>query len=451
VQEKPFISTYPSGKSMFRIAMISVHSCPLAALGGKETGGMNVYIRELSRELAKEGIHIDIFTRSQQPTIPTVVDYQKGVRVIHLKAGFKAPFEKNHVWFHLPEFLHNMQQFIREEKSSYNLIHSHYWLSGRVGIALRALYDIPLVHMFHTLGYLKDEVTKSLGTAESSIRLREEAQLLKHAEHIVVSSNREKAQMIGTGKVSPEKISIIPCGVDTHLFKPLPSRQSKSHLSLPDKRYILFVGRIDPVKGIDILLKAMRIVKDQGDAADAVRLLVIGGDGNHPTCTRDSELHKLKQLTADLGLSDMVTFLGPQKQELLPSFYAAAEMCVLPSRYESFGMVALEAMACGRPVIASNVGGLPSFIQDKVTGFLVPGGNETVLAEKILTLLNDAPLGKSMGKDARQKAKEFSWKKIALQMIVLYSTLMRERNSRISTLTFPAKITGDRLSLEVSA
>ena len=159
--------------------MISVHSCPLAPLGGKETGGMNVYIRELSKELARKGIQVDIFTRSQQPTIPTVVNYQKGVRVIHLKAGFQSPSDKNHVWFHLPEFLDNVKQFIRKEKSTYNLIHSHYWLSGWVGTALSSLYDIPLVHMFHTLGYLKDEVTKPLGTAESSIRLRAEAQLLE--------------------------------------------------------------------------------------------------------------------------------------------------------------------------------------------------------------------------------------------------------------------------------
>jgi len=435
---------------MFRIAMISVHSCPLAVLGGKETGGMNVYIRELSKELAKEGLHIDIFTRSQQPTIPTVVDYQKGVRVIHLKAGCKSPSDKNHVWFHLPEFLHNIKQFIREEKISYNLIHSHYWLSGWVGTALRSLYDIPLVHMFHTLGYLKDEVTKPLGTTESSIRLKAEAQLLKNADHIVVSSNKEKGQMVRTGEVPPEKFSIVPCGVDTHLFKPSSSRQAKSHLSLPDKRHILFAGRIDPIKGIDVLLKAMSIVKDQGDTADAIRLLVIGGDGDHPTCTRDSELHKLKQLTAHLELSDMVTFLGPQNQELLPFFYAAAEMCVLPSRYESFGMVALEAMACGRPVIASHVGGLPTFIQDKATGFLVPGGNEKLLAEKILTLLTDASLRARMGKEARQKAKEFSWQKITRQIISLYTALTEERKSSINTLKCPSKITRDRISVGVS-
>lgn len=434
---------------MFRIAMISVHSCPLAPLGGKDTGGMNVYIRELSRELAKQGIHIDIFTRSQQPNIPTVVDYQKGVRIIHLKAGCRAPFDKNNVWFHLPEFLENMKNFIRNENRGYTLIHSHYWLSGWVGTALSSLFGIPLVHMFHTLGYLKDQVTKPLGTAESSIRLRVEAQIAKQADHLVVASNREKSQLIQVYAVPPEKISTIPCGVNTHLFRSLPSRQSKSHLNLPDKRYILFVGRIDPVKGIDILLKAMRTVKDQADNAAALCLLVIGGDGKQPTYPEDSEMHKLKQLTTNLRLEDTVKFLGSKKQDRLPFFFAAAEMCVFPSRYESFGMAALEAMACGIPVIASDVGGLPSFIQDNKTGFLVPGENEELLAAKILTLLNDASLRASMGKEARQTAKKYSWQQIARQMISLYTAITEEKNGQINTLNRPAKITRDRIAMGV--
>lgn len=435
---------------MFRIAMISVHSCPLAPLGGKDTGGMNVYIRELSRELAKQGIQIDIFTRSQQPNIPTVVDYQEGIRIIHLKAGCREPFDKNNVWFHLPEFLENINKFIRNKNGGYALIHSHYWLSGWVGTALSSLYGIPLVHMFHTLGYLKDQVTKPLGAAESSIRLRVEAQIAKQADHLVVASNREKSQLIQSYAVPPEKISTIPCGVNTHLFRSLPSRQSKSHLNLPDKRYILFVGRIDPVKGIDILLKAMRIVKDQADNADAICLLVIGGDGNQSAYPEDREIHKLKQLTMNLGLGDRVMFLGSQKQELLPFLYSAAEMSVLPSRYESFGMAALEAMACGVPVIASDVGGLPSFIQDNKTGFLVPSENETLLAAKILTLLNDASLRECMGKEARQTANEFSWKQIAGQMISLYTALTEEKNRQINTLNRPARITGDRIAMGVS-
>ncbi len=425
---------------MYRIAMISVHSCPLAALGGKETGGMNVYIRELSRKLAKEGLQIDIFTRSQNPSIPQIVNFQEGVRIIHLKAGPESPYDKNQVWFHLPEFLDCLQQFSRREKSRYDLIHSHYWLSGWVGARLRKKWSIPLLHMFHTLGYLKNKVTEPLGKSEPARRLQVETKLVKLSDHILVSSHREKVQLIWSYGASSENISVIPCGVDPHLFKPLNPLQSKAHLDLPPKRFILFVGRIDPVKGIDTLLKAMGIVKTKLEHPQDVELLVIGGDINHSTHSKDSEMSKLKQLTAELGIKNMVTFMGSQRQDHLPHFYSAAEVCVLPSRYESFGMVALEAMACGTPVIASKVGGLPSFIQDDTTGFLVPEGDEKSLAEKILSLLNRPSLKDSMGIQARIRAKELSWQNIAGQMLSLYQSLSEKKGrSEKELISFPVQ------------
>lgn len=413
---------------MHRIAMISVHSCPLAALGGKETGGMNVYIRELSRELAKEGLQIDIFTRSQNSSIPQIVNFHKNVRIIHLKAGPENPYDKNQVWFHLPEFLDGLEQFTREDKTSYNLIHSHYWLSGWVGVKLSTRWNIPLLHMFHTLGYFKNKAINPLGKNEPSSRLRAEKQLVKYSDHIVVSSHREKVQMIWTFGAHSEKISVIPCGVDPHLFRPFNPFKSKVYLGLPRKKFILFVGRIDPVKGIDTLLKAMVIVKNKLNHSQDVNLLIIGGDVDHSAYSKDSEMHKLKQLTAKLGLKNLVTFLGAQRQDQLPYFYSAAEVCVLPSRYESFGMVALEAMACGTPMIASKVGGLTSFIQDETTGFLVPEDDEKLLAEKILTLLNNPSLKESLGTQARSRVKEFSWQNIAQQMILLYQSLLEGKD-----------------------
>jgi len=417
---------------MYRIAMISVHSCSLAALGGKETGGMNVYIRELSRELAKKGLQIDIFTRSQNPSIPQIVNFHKGVRIIHLKAGPEAPYDKNQVWYHLPEYFDYMQQFSFEEKINYDLIHSHYWLSGWVGAKLSKTWKIPLLHMFHTLGYLKNKVIEPLGKRESSLRLQVETQLVKYSDHIVVSSHREKVQMIWTYGAPSEKISVIPCGVDPHFFKPLNVFKSKVHLGLTHKRFILFVGRIDPVKGIDILLKAFAIVRDKLDHSQEVNLLIIGGDVDHSLYSKGSEMYKLKRLTTKLGLKNMVTFPGAQRQDQLPFFYSVAEVCVLPSRYESFGMAALEAMACGIPVIASKVGGFTSFIQDGITGFLVPEEDEKSLAEKILDLLHHPSLKERLGTQARSRAKEFSWQNIAHQMISLYHHLVegRDNNSK---------------------
>ena len=414
---------------MRRIAMISVHSCPLATLGGKETGGMNVYIRELCRELAKEGFLIDIFTRSQNPSIPQVVNLNERVRVIHLKAGYEAPYDKNQVWSHLPEFLDAMERFSYKEGTVYDLIHSHYWLSGWVGARLSSKWNIPLLTMFHTMAYFKDKVLSPLGKSEPPLRSQVETQLVEHSDHIVVSSHREKVEMVWNYNASSEKISVIPCGVDPDLFTPRDALKSKVQLNLPPRRFILFVGRIDPVKGIDTLLKAMALVKNKLANGKGVKLLIIGGDIDNSDYSKDSEMQRLKQLTDRLDLKNTVTFLGAQRQDQLLYFYSASELCVLPSRYESFGMVALEAMACGTPVIASKVGGLTSFIQDETTGFLVPEEDEKYLAEKILTLLNDQSLKNRLGIKARSRAREFSWQNIARQMISLYQQLLDERDN----------------------
>ena len=268
-----------------------------------------------------------------------------------------------------------------------------------------------------------------LGKSESPSRLQVEKQLVKHSDHIVVSNRREKVQIIWTYGAPSEKISVIPCGVDPHLFVPLNASRSKVHLDLPHKRFILFVGRIDPVKGIDTLLKAMAIVRNKRDFHQEVHLLIIGGDLDYSSYSKDSEMHKLRQLTTELRLKNMVTFLGAQRQDQLPYYYSIAEVCVLPSRYESFGMVALEAMSCSTPVIASKVGGLTSFIQDEITGFLVPEEDEKSLAEKILKLLKHPFLKDRLGMQARRRAKEFSWHTIAYQMIALYQQLLEGKDN----------------------
>lgn len=411
---------------MNRIAMISVHSCPLAAPGGKETGGMNVYIREVSRELAKRGYQVDVFTRSQNAEIPMVVPFTTGTRIIHLKAGAEAPYDKNRVWFHLPEFLDNLRQFIAKEQRTYHLFHSHYWLSGWVGAQIRAEQNAPLLHMFHTMGYFKNRATRSLEEYDPPLRLKIEAELVKHADHLVVSSRREKVQMVWTYGVPAAKLSVIPCGVDPSLFRPRNAREAQAELGLPDKRYILFVGRIDPVKGIDTLLRAIQRVKKTGDAFRDVHLLIVGGDLDH-TGAAESEIGKLQRLAETLGIKEMVTFLGAQRQDRLPSFYSAAEMCILPSRYESFGMVALEAMACGVPVIASKVGGLATFIQNETSGILIPEGDVVSLAEKIVLLLTATPFKNTLGSEGRIRALAYSWPLIAGKIVSLYQFLQDGR------------------------
>ena len=412
---------------MSRIAMLSVHSCPLAALGGKETGGMNVYIRELSKALSERGCAVDIFTRSQNPRVPAVVPFCEGVRIVHLKAGPEAPYEKSRVWFHLPQFLDNLEQFRYGEGISYRLIHSHYWLSGWVGAQLGRRWGVPLLHMFHTVGYFKNRASKLVGEQEPEVRLQVERQLIAGSDHITASSQREKVDMIWAYGAEPDRITVVPCGVDTQMFRPLNSIASKKQLSLPDKKLILFVGRIDPVKGIDTLLKAMVIVRQKMGSDFNTELLIVGGDKDSADYSAGSEICRLKRLTTELNIKDTVTFLGSQRQDLLPYYYSAAEICILPSRYESFGMVALEAMACGTPVIASKVGGLTSLIQDERCGFVVPEGNEQTLAEKICLLLGNPALRETLGWNARERALQYNWHAIADRILAIYRTLSEGR------------------------
>ncbi len=417
---------------MRRIAMICVHSSPLATLGGKETGGMNVYVRELSRELAKQGIQVDIFTRSQRENSPIILSWQRDVRIIYLKAGSEKPCHKDRVWFHLPEFFSALQQFCILNKVSYDLIHSHYWLSGWVGLKLAREHDVPLLHMFHTLACMKNSATGSLGLREFPTRLRVERQLIERTDHLLVSSTRERELITSSYDVPPDKVTLLPCGVDTKVFRPLGTHQLKHNIPMPDKKFILYVGRIDPIKGIDTLIKAMALVKANLHKNHTLQLLVIGGDLKNAAQSRHSQLNKLKCLTKSLHLDDTVNFLGAQPQELLPRYYSAAEACVLPSRYESFGMVALEAMACGTPAIITTAAGISSFIQDGTTGFLVPEEDETALAQTILRVVYLNSSKQHLSMTVRKRAMDFTWNSIANQVHSLYNSLIHPSTRVIS-------------------
>ncbi len=411
---------------MRRIAMISAHSCPLALLGRKDSGGMNVYVRELSRELGERGFAIDIFTRSQHPTIPRVVNFAKGVRIIHLKAGPQIPYDKNCLWWNLEEFLANLLDFTEKEEINYDIIHSHYWLSGWLAAKLRERWNIPLIHMFHTSGVLKNLVARGGQEKEPWIRLRVEQEIIHSADRLVAASPAEKSWLVYHYQVPSEKIEVIPCGVDLDLFRPINKEWARKFLNLPRKKYLLFVGRIEPIKGIDTLLKAMALLTEDPDLKeDEIGLLIIGGELDSSSYLSHREMQRLKGLAASLGLQKAVIFLGAQPQDKLPYFYSVAEACTLLSRYESCGMVALEAMACGRPIIASKVGGLPFTIVEGETGFLVPEGNERIAASRMKLILSNG-LRPRLGGQAVRRAKQFGWPLITEQIISLYGETLAE-------------------------
>ena len=409
-----------------RIAMLSVHTCPLAMLGGKKTGGMNVYVRDLSRELGRQGIQVDVFTRSQDDCQPRIKhDLGYGGRVIHIPAGPETPLPVVQVGDYLEEFVAGVLAFAEQEQATYDLIHSHYWLSGLVAEQLRRAWGgtVPIIQMFHTLGHMKNRIATDDSQRASPARIAGEKRVLEIADCIVVSTPAEEAQLEWLYGADMRKVTAIPPGVDLQRFQPIVPAVAKEVIGLPlDHRNILFAGRIEPLKGIDTLLRAMALIqKRRPRAIEDVCVSIIGGDPWSDDL--DDEMARLQSLRQELGIHDLVTFLGSKDQEKLPYYYSAAEMVVMPSHYESFGLVALEAMACGTPVIASEVGGLAFLVKDDITGFHVPSRDPEALAGKIYCLLTDDGCRKEMGLAAHQHAQQYDWALIAGRIIDLYGDL----------------------------
>jgi D-inositol-3-phosphate glycosyltransferase len=399
------------------IAMLSVHTCPLAALGAKETGGMNVYVRELSRELGRMGVEVDIFTRSQNPAIPRVVPMADSVRVVHLPAGPEAPLPRERVYDHLDEFVDGVEAWRLRRDVDYDLIHAHYWLSGVVGLSLRERWSVPMLQMFHTLGDLKNRVARRVADLEPTIRLAEEARIIAGAERLVAASVAERAYLVRHTDVDPARVAVVPCGVDTELFTPGAADAARAALGLVEGPLVLYVGRLAPIKGLETLLDAVALLERRGRR---LRLSIVGGEADEPSDGHEAELRRRIET---LGIGDLVGFVGAQRQEALRTHYVAADVTVLPSHYESFGMVALEAMACGSPVVASRVGGLTTTVRDGVTGFLVPEGDVTALAGRLEALLADADLRWRLGREGVRWAAQHRWPCVAEAICREYALL----------------------------
>jgi D-inositol-3-phosphate glycosyltransferase len=403
-----------------------VHTCPLALLGGKKTGGMNVYVRDFSRELARQGITVDVFTRSQDDCVPMVNhDLGENGRVIHIPAGPEKPIPVGEVENYLDEFAQNVLQFAQDEDIHYDLIHSHYWLSGLVAEKLRDVWHTPIVHMFHTLGHMKNRIAQSENQRAPQSRIDGESRVLRTADRIIAATPAEQAQLNWLYGADLDKVSIIPPGVDLERFTPIDKKEAKTHVGIPcgDKN-ILFVGRIEPLKGIDTMLQAMALIqKRYPEAVKNTCMAIVGGDPWSDDL--DEEMARLQDLRQELDIHDLVTFLGSKDQDILPNYYAAAEVVVMPSHYESFGMVALEAMAMGTPVIASEVGGLAFLVKDGRNGFHVPSRDPEALAERIYTLIADPNCRDSLGQQARAYAQQFAWPIIVERMMGVYADVLR--------------------------
>lgn len=412
-----------------RIAMLSIHSSPIAALGGKEAGGMNVYVRELSRELGRRGIFVDMFTRSQDPAAPIVAEFDRNVRVVNLHTGPSVPYDKNWVLTYLPEFVSRARCFADGEDLTYDLIHSHYWLSGEAALALRRSWGVPVVHMFHTLGAMKNRVARSDEERETAQRVAIERRQFEAMDTIVAATPLDREQMLMHYEAEPDRVSVVPCGVDLCTFQPGDLAAARATLGLPaaPHRLVLLVGRIEPLKGIDALIRAIALLGARRPAwRGQLSAVVVGGGGEHEPQLWNAEQQRLDALRTELGVRQAVRFVGARSQDQLPLFYSAADIVTMPSHYESFGMAALEGLACGRPVVATSAGGPAYIVGDGVSGLHTPPDDHVALAGRLEMLLTDADLRAEMGAAARQRAQRFGWPAVASDILRVYDAT-RER------------------------
>ena len=393
--------------------MLSVHSSPVGELGAKDTGGMSVYVRELARELGNRGHLVDIYTRLNGSRENQIAELYENVRLIHLQAGDSGQMNKLALYAHLNEFFKELEAFRNRKSLDYDLIHSHYWLSGRVGSWAQERWEVPHVFMFHTVGAVKNSTAGS--EKEPELRTAIENHLARKCDRILVATARERGNLVQHYRASPETIGVVPCGVNLDVFRPLDKNAARQQLGFAqDESIVLYVGRFAPVKGIDRLMEAIVHLQHH----QRLRLVIVGGDGDGAP-----EYRNLRKLAQKLSIQGSVTFVGRIEQDGLPPYYSAADVLAVPSHYESFGLVALEALASGTPVVATKVGAMESILSEGETGQVVNNGSSRSLADGIETFLSrtHAPSADAI----RATVRRFSWANVAAAMIDEYAAVLR--------------------------
>jgi D-inositol-3-phosphate glycosyltransferase len=392
--------------------MLSIHSSPLGPLGTEDTGGMSVYLRELSRELGKVGHRVDIYTCAESQVRSTDLYLSERVRLIRLTPDNSRDMTKHTLFGRLPDVFRSLQRYSARNSPSYDLIHSHYWLSGWIGRLAQNLWEIPHAITFHTTGMAKRVACAA--EREPLHRLTGEKLLARTSDRIIVSSDREGELIRKHCGVAHGKIGIVPCGVDLRRFHPVEQNRARRETGLADARsVILYVGRFAPVKGLERLVAAASHLRRHR----GLKLVIIGGDERETSAG-------LRRLVKSAGLTDIVTFLGRIEHDLLPLYYSAADVLVLPSYYESFGLVAIEALACGTPVVATRVGAMVSVISGQAAGLVVDDGSPRSLASAIERFL--VPVAKGQRREeVRASVLGYSWAHSASALLREYAHVLR--------------------------
>jgi D-inositol-3-phosphate glycosyltransferase len=401
--------------SLRRVAVLSVHTSPLAQPGTGDAGGMNVYVLQSALHLARRGVEVEIFTRATSSVDPPTVRVAPGVLVRNVVAGPFEGLDKYDLPTQLCAFAAGvLRAEATHEPGYYDVVHSHYWLSGQVGWLARDRWAVPLVHTAHTLAAVKNAALAAGDTPEPALRAVGEQQVVEEADRLMVNTEEEARQLVSLHQADPARVDVAHPGVDLDVFRPGDRRAARAALGLaPDEKVVAFVGRIQPLKAPDILLRAAAKLP-------GVRIVVAGG----PSGSGLAAPRGLVQLADQLGITDRVTFLPPQAREDLARLFQAADLVAVPSYSESFGLVAVEAQACGTPVVAAAVGGLPVAVRDGVSGALVPGHDVHRWAAAIDELLRagSGPGGSAMSRAAISHAETFSWERTVDAQLACYAT-----------------------------
>lgn len=403
MQLNKHLTTQPP--KMKKIAVVSYHTCPLSDEKNAETGGMNTYVLELNKALAAKGYVVDIFTRCFEKESCNIIQVMPNLRVIHIKAGQAVQIRKKELPRYIPEFTDNLLKFIQAEKSAYSLISAHYFLSGQIGLSLKRKLKVPLFVTFHTLALMKNLVARSNDEKEELSRISAELKLVSHADKIIATSDNDIEYLHTLYGCPLKKIALLSPGVNLELFRPINKLTAKKMVKAGLKeKIILFVGRITPLKGIDVLLYALKIVVQKNPKLP-VSLWVVG--------ERSNELKRLKSIGKLLGIEKYVKFTGQKYRKELPYYYNLAEMVIMPSWYESFGQVALEAMACRVPVISSDVSGVSKLLDKEHNQLLISANNPIGLSRKISLLLTNKSKHESLSSKVFKRVQNLSWDHVA--------------------------------------
>jgi D-inositol-3-phosphate glycosyltransferase len=407
-----------------RVAMLSVHTSPLDPPGGGDAGGMNVYIVETARRLAERGVEVEIFTRATCSEQPPTVELAPGVLVRHVTAG---PFEglaKDDLPAQLCAFTAGvLRAEAHHEPGWYDVVHSHYWLSGQVGWLVRDRWGVPLVHSAHTLAKVKNLLLAEGDVPEPRARVIGEEQVVAEADRLVASTRAEAHELVAHYQADPTRVDVVPPGVDLDMFAPGPADRAALGIP-PDGRVVLYVGRVQPLKAPDLLLRAVARIRAT-DPQLRLHVVVLGG----PSGACPDEW--LPDLARALGIGDAVRFVAPVGRSTLAAYYRAADVTVVPSYNESFGLVALESQACGTPVVAAAVGGLTTAVADRVSGLLVDGHDPSVWANVLCDLLRSPGRLDRFAAAARTQAARFSWERTTAGLLAAYGDAVGSFGARL--------------------